>query len=385
MLSKIECAVVGAGVIGLAVARALAQAGKEVLILERASRIGSETSSRNSEVIHAGLYYPSTSLKAKFCVEGKQLLYDYCKSRHIPYNRCGKLIVATQESQDELPRLKRQALENGVLDVELISTAEVEAREPQIKGCYGALWSPSTGVLDSHTLMVNLLADCEARDATLVLNTPVEGGCINSDGTIQLTAGGMELTCDSVVNCAGLWADQVAREIHNPGNATSWEPPRQYFAKGSYFRLTGVKPPFQHLVYPVPDAKGGLGVHATIDWSGQATKFGPDVEWLDPQIHPDDIDLTPDAVRMEGFYDAIRKYFPALPDDALVADYSGIRPKLQHPQLEMTNKPAFADFSIQSCANHGIKGLVHLVGMESPGLTSSMAIGRHVQELLSDS
>jgi L-2-hydroxyglutarate oxidase LhgO len=375
----VDVAVIGAGVIGLAVARSLAQAGKEVLLLDRAARIGSETSSRNSEVIHAGLYYPPSSLKADFCVKGKQLLYEYCVSRNISHRQCGKLLVATHETQwkEDLPRLKQQAITNGVLDVKLFSREIVQEMEPQVD-CIGALWSPSTGVLDSHSLMVSLLADAEHDSATLALNSEVQGGSIGPFG-IQLSVDGTCIECDAVVNSAGLWADQVARQIHtNPDS--SWQPPRQYFCKGNYFRLQGVKAPFQHLVYPIPEAAGGLGVHATLDWTGQGIKFGPDVEWLEEEAKPDDIDLKPNSARSDSFYSAVRIYWPGLPDDALVPDFAGIRPKLNHPRVTHTSKPP--DFVIAGSKQHGVPGLVHLLGMESPGLTSSMAIAEYVKELV---
>ena len=401
----VEVAVIGAGVIGLAVARVLAQAGKEVILLERASTIGSgacttpiafflqrtmrhnliilidypksETSSRNSEVIHAGLYYPPSSFKGRFCVRGKEMLYEYCRSRHVPHQRCGKIIVATQETQwsQDLPRLRDQAQANGVLDVEIYSREKVQALEPQVE-CLGGLYSPSTGVLDSHSFMVSLLADAEDDGANLALNSKVESGSVGPDG-IELNVGDFSLVCDAVVNSAGLWADQVARRIHAN---TTWQPPKQYFCKGNYFHLQGVKTPFRHLVYPLPEAAGGLGVHATIDWSGQAVKFGPDVEWLDQDASPDTIDLTTNPARLESFYDAVRKYWPDLPDDALVPDYAGIRPKLHHPSVSQTGTPA--DFMIMDSDEHGVPGLIHLLGMESPGLTSSMAVAEYVGQRL---
>jgi L-2-hydroxyglutarate oxidase LhgO len=373
----VETCVIGAGVIGLAVARALAQAGKEVLVLDRASMIGSETSARNSEVIHAGLYYPPSSFKGRFCVQGKQHLYEYCESRYISHKRCGKLVVATHEAQwkHDIPRIKEQAIKNGAGDVEIYSREQVLDLEPQVD-CFGALWSPSTGVLDSHSFMVSLLADAEEHGATLALNSEVDHASIGPDG-INLEVDGTVIGCDAVVNSAGLWADHVARLIHTD---TVWQPPRQYFAKGNYFRLEGVKTPFQHLVYPVPEVTGGLGVHATIDWSGQSVKFGPDVEWLDVDASPDTVDMSPNPARCESFYDAVRKYWPALPDDALVPDYAGIRPKLSHPNAS-TALPA--DFYIAGNDEHGVPGLVHLLGMESPGLTSCMAIAEYVEELLS--
>jgi L-2-hydroxyglutarate oxidase LhgO len=374
----VQACVIGAGVIGIAVARALAQAGKEVLLLDRAPLIGSETSARNSEVIHAGLYYPPGSLKGRFCVRGKQLLYDYCESRHVSYKQCGKLVVATNEIQwtQHLPRIKEQAIANGAGDIELYSREHVQELEPQVE-CFGALWSPTTGVLDSHSFMVSLLADAEENGATLALNCKVENGSITPDGIITLEVDGTIITCDVLVNSAGLWADEIARLIHS--DKDGWQPPRQFYAKGNYFRLEGVKMPFHHLVYPMPEAAGGLGVHATIDWSGKSVKFGPDVEWFPPDATPDSLDLTPDPTRSEAFYAAIRKYWPDLPDDALVPDYAGIRPKLSHPDVA-TGFPV--DFFIAGSDEHGVPGLIHLLGMESPGLTSSMAIAEYVKEML---
>ncbi|CAB9499404.1 L-2-hydroxyglutarate dehydrogenase, mitochondrial [Seminavis robusta] len=357
---QVEAAVIGAGVIGLAIARSLAMAGKEVIILDRAGTIGSETSSRNSEVIHAGLYYPQASLKARFCVEGKLALYEYCQSRSIPYQKCGKLIVATQKEQLEtkILDLQQKAVQNGVLDTRILTTKEdVQVLEPNIQAV-GALWSPSTGVINSHSFMLSLLADAEDHGATLA----------------------------TVVNSAGLWAHQVAQSIHHYNNHNCWSIPRQYFAKGNYFQLEGCnssKNPFTHLVYPIPEP-GGLGVHATMDWSGQSVKFGPDVEWIDvtTTTEPDGIDLMPHPQRAQGFYEQIRKYWPDLPDNSLIPDYAGIRPKLHHPSLDIDHGAAapFHDFYIAGPEQHGVPGLIHLFGMESPGLTSSIAIGDYITQ-----
>jgi L-2-hydroxyglutarate oxidase LhgO len=286
----------------------------------------------------------------------------------------GKLIVAMHETKwkEDLPRLKQQAITNGVADVELFSKQKVHDLEPQVD-CIGALWSPSTGVLDSHTLMLSLLADAKNHSAILALNSKVDSGSIGPDG-IQLTVDGNHIAGDAVVNSAGLWAGQLARQIHTD---TLWKPPTQYFCKGSYFRLQSFKAPFVHLVYPVLEAAGGLGVHATMDWTGHGIKFGPDVEWLE-EANPDFIDLTPNSARSDSFHKAIRKYWPGLPDNALVPDYAGIRPKQYHPR--MSPKPA--DFAILGSNKHGFPGLVHLFGMESPGLTSSMAIAEYVKELV---
>ena len=333
------------------------------------------TSSRNSEVIHAGLYYPPDSFKAQFCVEGKRMMYDYLSSRGISHKKCGKLIVATQQHQmdETLPRMHQRALDCGVPDVQLLSEADARYLEPELD-CVGALWSTSTGVLDSHSFMLNLLGDAQDGGTALALNTTLEGATVTTEG-LEIKAAGMALRCRFVVNCAGLWAHRVASFFH--GN-TDWKPPRQYFAKGNYFRLSQTKSPFQTLVYPVPQV-GGLGVHATIDWAGTTTKFGPDVEWLHPDISdPDGIDYgLDDSSRASSFYEEIRKYWPALPDDALEPDYTGVRPKLVHPwNNQGGTATSFSDFRLCTPNEHGVPGLYHLLGIESPGLTSSLAIAQ---------
>jgi L-2-hydroxyglutarate oxidase LhgO len=331
-------------------------------------------------VIHAGLYYPSSSLKAKFCVQGKQQLYEFCQDRQITHNPCGKLIVATNEQQlaQDLPSLQQKAIQNGVTDTRILSRQDVQYLEPEVE-CVGALLSPSTGVIDSHSFFLSILADAEAHGATLALQTAVDDAQINTNNQkVCLHAEGTWIECDTVVNSAGLWAHQIASLIHNNH---VWKPPKQFFAKGTYFRLEG-KPPFRHLIYPVPEP-GGLGVHATVDWSGQTVKFGPDVEWLDPDVDLDDIRLVPDSQRGEKFYDQVRKYWPLLPDNKLVPDYVGVRPKLSHPSVP-TSGLSFQDFRIIGQEAHGIPGLIHLFGIESPGLTSSMAIADHVVNLLTD-
>jgi len=341
------------------------------------------------------LYYPSDSLKAKFCVRGKELLYDYCRERSVDHSRCGKLVVASDEEQFRtiLPRLQDDALKNGVADTKILRGDDVAAMEPSAK-CRGALWSPSTGIVDSHGYMVSLLGDAEANGATLALHTKVVDARIDNDGKILLCCSSssygdnlngrpdqeedtMWLSCKHVVNCSGLWADRVAAMIHSSitGNDV-WSPPKQYFARGSYFRLHGVKSPFSRLVYPVPDPNGGLGVHATIDMAGQ-TKFGPDVEWLPVDTDPDEIEYAVDPCRALSFYESIRRYWPDLPDDSLVPDYTGVRPKLSHPTLAGLSG-SFRDFAVVGPSVHGIPGLVHLFGIESPGLTSSLAIGEYV-------
>jgi L-2-hydroxyglutarate oxidase LhgO len=383
-----EVAVIGAGVVGLAITRALTRAGKEVLLVEKETGICTATSSRNSEVIHGGLYYPPSSHRAIFCVEGKKLLYDYCRERDIPYRRCGKLIVATEQTQmeQELPSLLQRAELNGVNDVRLMSKADVRFLEPAIE-CVGALLSPSTGVLDSHTYYLNLLADCE--EATVALRTRVEDLQLANGGVRLRTEDGTWISCDHCINCSGLHASLLATKIH--GRDTSrWQPPNQFLAKGTYFRLEGggdrlvsTSPRFQHLIYPVPEP-GGLGVHATIDWSGHGVKFGPDVEWMTPETRPDEINYDPDPTRGHKFYAEIRKYWPDLPDGKLAADYVGVRPKLSHPSLVDASYAClpFDDFQIVGPETHGISGLIHLFGIESPGLTSSLGIAEHVRQMV---
>ena len=321
-------AVVGAGVVGLACARALALRGLEVLVLEAEHMIGTGVSSRNSEVIHAGIYYPQGSLKAQACVEGRDMLYEYCAERGISHNRCGKLIVATSDDQvADLEKIKQFAFQNGVTDLEVLSKAEAQALEPNLS-CVGALLSPSTGIVDSHSLMLALQGDIENEGGFVVFNTPVESIDVNeTDGghSLNIKCGGeepMEMECDVIVNAAGLFAPEVAKHAGDP------DAPKPFFAKGSYFKLEGTRSPFSKLIYPVPEKNtAGLGVHATIDLNGQ-TKFGPDVEWLSDISSAKEVNAETfivDPSRCESFYAAIRKYWPALPDDCLVPDYSGIR------------------------------------------------------------
>lgn len=356
-MERLDCLVVGAGVIGLAVARALAMAGREVVIVERHALIGSETSSRNSEVIHAGLYYPDGSLKARTCVAGRERLYRYCASHGVPHRRCGKLIVATSASQvPALEALRAQALRNGVTDVVMIGAEDARGMEPEVE-CVAALHSPSSGIVDSHALMLALLGDAEAAGAMLALESPVEAGRVAAGG-IEVEVGGaapMRLLCRTVVNAAGLGAQAVARRIEglDPGHV-----PPLHLAKGHYFRLSG-RAPFSRLVYPMPEP-GGLGVHVTVDLGGQV-RFGPDVEWVE------EIDYAVDPRRAERFYAAIRTYWPRLADGALEPDYTGIRPKLTGPG-------GVQDFVVQGPDAHGVPGLVNLFGIESPGLTASLAI-----------
>ncbi|MFN3985983.1 MAG: NAD(P)/FAD-dependent oxidoreductase [Rhodocyclaceae bacterium] len=361
-MERVDCIVIGAGVVGLAVARALALRGLETIVVEREQGIGSGISSRNSEVVHAGIYYPAGSHKAEWCVRGKQLLYAYCAERGIPHRRCGKFIVATSSDQiDTLARLHAAARANGVTELEMISGERARAAEPNLY-CVAALNSTSTGIVDSHALMLALQGDCEAAGGMLAFGSPVLGGQCGADG-ILLEVGGeqaMEITAGLVVNCAGLQAQQIAASL---GGLDPAVVPPLYLAKGNYYSLSG-RSPFARLIYPVPEP-GGLGVHLTIDLGGQA-RFGPDVEWVDR------IDYAVGPQRSESFYASIRHYWPALPDGALQPGYAGIRPKLTGPGQ------AAADFVLQGEAEHGVRGLINLFGIESPGLTSALAIAEAV-------
>jgi L-2-hydroxyglutarate oxidase LhgO len=371
--------VIGAGVVGLAVARAIALspkfAGKEILVLEAANAIGTGTSARNSEVIHAGIYYPQGSLKAQLCVQGRAMLYDYCTERVIGYKRCGKLIVATKDEQiAQLQSIIAKAAANGVTDLKLISREEAQQLEPQLE-CVAAVHSPSTGIIDSHALMLSLQCDFENAGGLVVFNSAIAGVFITSTA-IKIIVNSVdkndveqstEIWTKNLVNAAGLSAPQLARCMQG---LDAKHIPRDYYAKGNYFTLRG-KPPFKHLIYPVPEANlAGTGVHLTLHMGGQA-KFGPDVEWVQSA---DDLVVNP--ARGDAFYAEVRKYWPGLQDSALVAGYAGMRPKISSPT------EAAADFMIQGPNDHGIDGLVNLFGIESPGLTSSMAIGQRVSELL---
>ena len=368
MTEQVDCAVIGAGVVGLAIARELALAGREVIVLEAADAIGTHTSSRNSEVIHAGLYYPKGSLKARFCVAGKTLLYDYCASHGVPHNNIGKIVVAV--TADEIATLKsyvQKAECNGVPDLRWLTREELRDLEPAVE-CIAGFLSPSTGIVDSHALMLAYQGDAENSGATVAFKSPVESGTVRSRG-IVLNVGGnepMTIACRSVINSAGLFAQDIARSIEDvpaPGI------PPQYFAKAHYFTLSG-KPPFRRLVYPVA-SNAHLGVHVTVDMAGQI-RFGPDVTWVEA------VDYSLDHAREPLFYEAIRKYYPGLKDGQLQPGYTGIRPKVSGP-----GEPA-ADFIIRGPRDHGVAGMVNLFGIESPGLTASLAIAAYVRELLQD-
>lgn len=365
-METVDAVVIGAGVVGLAVARALAERGREVLILEAADAFGTETSARNSEVIHAGLYYPPGSLKGRLCVAGRDALYAYCAERGVAHRRCGKLIVAADEAQaGALHEIERAAEGNGVRELRWLDAADIHAMEPALRATR-ALHSPSTGIVDSHGLMLALLADAEARGAVLALRSPVREGACRGEG-IVLDVGGeapVQLRARTVVNSAGLEAQAVAASLDGMPAATI---PRRHLARGHYFTLSG-RPPFAHLIYPVPEP-GGLGVHATLDLGGQV-KFGPDVEWIEA------VDYHVDPARAGRFVTAVRRYWPDLPDGALQPGYAGIRPKLSGP-----GEPA-ADFRVDGPAVHGVPGLVHLYGIESPGLTSCLALASLVLERL---
>jgi len=362
MLEKVDCVVIGAGVVGLAVARALAMAGREVIILGAAEAIGTHTSSRNSEVIHAGLYYPKGSLKARLCVRGKQALYGYCVSHGVPHQRIGKVVVASDDS--EIPAVQSyvdKAQANGVTDLRWLTPAELKEMEPAVR-CVAGFLSPSTGIIDSHALMLAYQGDAENHGASLVCHSPVEGGVVHGEG-IELRVGGaaaMALLCNTVINSAGLFAQDVAHSISGVPAASI---PPQFFAKAHYYTLSG-RSPFNRLVYPVA-TNAHLGVHVTLDLGGQA-RFGPDVCWIDG------VDYRFDESREALFYEAIRKYYPGLKDGALQPGYTGIRPKISGPK-----EPA-ADFMIQGPREHGVNGLVNLYGIESPGLTASLAIAKEV-------
>lgn len=375
MMEKIECVIAGAGVVGLALAREIAMRGLDTLVLEAEHMIGTQTSSRNSEVIHAGIYYEPNSLKARFCVEGKELLYAYAQARGIPHKRCGKLIVATAQSQHKtLDTIVARAVDCGVHDLQRLTAIEAQQLEPSIH-CTAALFSPSTGIIDSHSLMLSLQGDAENHGAAIAFNTEILNVELTKDGfaiTTRDRESGEQFTllAERFINAAGLGAQAIAATIN--GLASEHVQPL-YLAKGNYFSAHG-KNPFSHLIYPVPE-DGGLGIHLTLDLKGQM-RFGPDVEWLPHEATCSELDYSVDPQRGDSFYAAIRRYWPDLPDGALQATYSGIRPKLSG------KGDAVADFKISGPQDHGIAGLVNLFGIESPGLTSSLAIAAYVSALL---
>jgi L-2-hydroxyglutarate oxidase LhgO len=364
-----DVVVIGAGVVGLAIAREFALAGREVIVLESNARIGEGISARSSEIVHAGIYYPTRSLKAELCTLGRDLLYAYCERKGVPYRRCGKLIVATGTDQrDRLGALEAQALANGVDDIECWPAEKVRQHEPQLR-CAAALWSPATGIVDSHALMIAMQGDIEAAGGAVAVLSVFAGARPQADGILIDVRAGTEtssLKTGTLINSAGLNASAVARSVDGLARE---HVPETRLAKGHYFVLQG-KNPFRHLVYPLPEP-GGLGVHVTLDLDGRA-RFGPDVEWVDS------VDYRVDASRAGAFHTSIRSYWPAIPNDALVPGYAGIRPKIAGPG----DPPA--DFLISAPRMHGVPGLVNLFGIESPGLTAALAIARHVRALLND-
>lgn len=361
-MDSIEAVVVGAGIVGLAIARALAQRGLETLVLERNARPGEETTSRNSGVIHSGIYYPTGSLKARLCVRGRDLLYEFCERRDIAHQRCGKIIVAAESQRAALQALHQRGLANGVTDLQLLDAAAARQLEPQVV-CDTALLSPSTGIVDVHELLFAYSADLEGQGGAVVLQTCVESIEVRKPGFVVVARSGdsiSELHCTWVVNCAGLSALPLLGQIAGYPRQRLRQP---HFAKGNYFACHGVRP-FKRLVYPMPN-NAGLGVHATLDLDG-TTRFGPDVEWVSEP------DYRVDPARAAAFYAAIREYWPTIPADSLQPAYAGVRPKLVGPGA------AAADFEIEDPAAHGVPGLINLLGIESPGLTSSLAIGEEV-------
>ncbi|OGT67896.1 MAG: FAD-dependent oxidoreductase [Gammaproteobacteria bacterium RIFCSPHIGHO2_12_FULL_45_9] len=371
-IEQVPAIIIGAGVVGLACAKKLSEQGLSPIILERHQQIGQETSSRNSEVIHAGLYYPPHTDKTRLCVEGRKMLYDYCRQHAIPYQQCGKLIVATDETQlTELHALHQQAIANQVDDIQLISAATAQNMEPQLS-CVAALCSSSTGIIDSHTFMHSLLHHAEHNGAILALSSQMQSAQVTSDGIRVHVVSGTEpiqLKTQILINCAGLFASEVATRID--GLAGHLIPQTRY-AKGNYYGLTG-KAPFSRLIYPIPEP-GGLGIHLTLDLNGQA-RFGPDVEWID------DIDYTVNSHCTEKFYHNIRRYYPAITPEQLRPDYAGIRPKIGDGGHAQRSTP-HQDFMIQGPEIHGVPGLVNLFGIESPGLTACLAIAERVATLV---
>jgi L-2-hydroxyglutarate oxidase LhgO len=354
--------VIGAGVVGLAVARAAALKGHEVIVAEAEGAIGTITSSRNSEVIHGGMYYPTGTLRARHCVAGRRMLYEFLASHGVPHRKCGKLIVATNDAEmEKIHAIEKQGIINGVEGLELIGGNAARAMEPELS-CVGALLSPETGIIDGHAYMLALRGDLEDAGGAIAVNTPVMGAR-RKDGQWQVDFGGSDggtFEFDAIVNCGGLRAQSVARTIEDYPQARV---PRLVLGKGNYFSYAG-RPVFSRLIYPTPIV-GGLGVHVTLDLAGRM-RFGPDVEWIE------DINYDVDPSRADSFYARVRTYWPGLPDGSLKPDYAGIRPKLGGP------KDGQADFLIDAPAQHGVSGLVHMFGIESPGLTSSLSLAEEV-------
>ena len=377
-MEQVDCVVVGAGVVGLAVAREMALQGRETILLERESAFGTISSARNSEVIHAGIYYPKDSLKAKLCVEGNRLLYEYCRSHQVATQPYGKLIVASDETQiDDLQAILYKAQNNGVPEIKMISGDEAKALESNLR-CVAAILSSTTGIVDSHGYMLSLLGGFEDAGGMVAYQSPLISAKPigdNAEGGYQLEIGGadgMRIKTKLLINCAGMSAPAIAQKIEG---LKKDQIPKAYFAKGNYFSLSG-KSPFRHLIYPIPEP-GGLGVHLTLDMGGQA-KFGPDVEWLDIDIE-EQIDYTVNPKRGDDFYEAVRRYWPGLKDKSLQPDYSGIRAKIVPP-----NAPA-GDFCFNGPQEHGLQGLYNLYGFESPGLTSSLGIAKYLEGLIKNS
>jgi len=354
--------VIGAGVVGLAAARAAAHAGHDVVVAEKTAGIGNGVSSRNSEVIHAGLYYPPGSVRARHCVNGRRMLYSFCASHGVAHRKCGKLVVAANEAElERVTAIMNQGRANGAEGLAMIDGPAARALEPQLR-CLGALRSPETGILDAHGYMLALRGELEDAGGAIAFNTPVMGAA-RKDGQWAVRFGGTDLDTfafDAVINCAGLGAQSVARSIEDyPATRI----PRQVLAKGNYFTFTG-RPAFTRLIYPTP-MPGGLGVHVTLDLAGRM-RFGPDVEWIERENY------EVDPRRADIFYERIRTYWPGLPDHSLAPDYAGIRPKLTGK-----GEPA-ADFMVDAPPQHGLPGLVQLFGIESPGLTSSLSLAEEV-------
>ena len=371
-MDQVDCVVIGAGVVGLAVAREMALQGRETILLERESAFGTVSSARNSEVIHAGIYYPKVSLKAKLCVEGNRMLYEYCRTHHVATQPYGKLIVASDESQlDDLQAILYKAQQNQVPEIKMITGEQARLLEPELN-CAAAVLSATTGVVDSHGFMLSLLGGFEDAGGMIAYQSPLVSAkpiSENAKDGFELDIGGsdgMKIQTKLLINCAGMSAPAIAKKIEG---LKEDQIPKAYFAKGNYFSLSG-KSPFKHLIYPIPEP-GGLGVHLTLDMGGQA-KFGPDVEWLEID-EESQIDYTVNPKRGEGFYEAVRKYWPGLKDNALQPDYSGVRAKIVPP-----NAPA-GDFCFNTPKDHGLEGLFNLYGFESPGLTSSLAIAKHLE------